>query len=382
MKKNIWNMNYVCLMIVNTVTSFGFYMISSILSKYLTNIGFDLTVAGVVVGTFSITSLLIRPVTGFLADEYNKKRLIVFACILMCAANFGYIITDHMAVIMISRVIHGIGFGINSTALVSLVAKYIPEEKFGEGMGYFGLGMVLSSAVGPGIGIAVMNRIGIKYSFIVAGLTVFLGIILMAVMKCERGIQRRQHLRDVLKLKRLISFDVLNYTVISGVYSFINGIIASFLVLFAEDIGIKDVSIYFTVYAVVLFIIRPFAGKLLDRRGLSVIIYPAAILTIISMFMLSQATTLAAIVISGVIRAIGQGAAQPSLQAAAIQKAGKERSGVATSTYYLGGDIGQGIGPVLGGVFAQFYGYSSTFYVCIALLVAGGCVFFLSTRNK
>ena len=181
-------------------------MISSILSKYLTNIGFDLTVAGVVVGTFSITSLLIRPVTGFLADEYNKKRLIVFACILMCAANFGFIITNHMAVIMISRVIHGIGFGINSTTLVSLVAKIYSGRKIWGRNGIFwpGNGSVLGGW--PGIGIAVMNRIGIKYSFIVAGLTVFLGIILMAVMKCERGIQRKQHLRDVLKLKRLISF--------------------------------------------------------------------------------------------------------------------------------------------------------------------------------
>ena len=44
-----------------------------------------------------------------------------------------------------------------------------------------------------------------------------------------------------------------------------------------------------------------------------------------------------------------QGAAQPSLQAGCINCVGRDRSGVATSTYFLGGDIGQGIGPMAGG---------------------------------
>ena len=53
---------------------------------------------------------------------------------------------------------------------------------------------------------------------------------------------------------------------------------------------------------------------------------------------------------SSVLKALGQGAAQPSLQAACIKKVGKERSGSATSTYYLGGDIGQGLAPMIAGV--------------------------------
>ena len=122
-------------------------------------------------------------------------------------------------------------------------------------------------------------------------------------------------------------------------FSFVNGMIASYLVLFAENQRIEKASIYFTVYALVLFAIRPIAGKLMDRKGLNYTVFPGIILTILSLLVLSQSRSLAMLLISGILRAIGQGSAQPSLQAECINQIGKEKSGVASSTFFLGGDI-------------------------------------------
>jgi predicted MFS family arabinose efflux permease len=110
------------------------------------------------------------------------------------------------------------------------------------------------------------------------------------------------------------------------------------------------------------------------------------LLTAVSMIVLSQSTSFAMIIISAVLRAVGQGTAQPSLQAGCINYIGRDRSGVATSTYYLFGDVGQGIGPMLGGMaleaIAGIGGYQFLFYVCTALL-SGGCVIFeVFTRKK
>ena len=106
----------------------------------------------------------------------------------------------------------------------------------------------------------------------------------------------------------------------------------------------------------------------MDKKGIRIAVIPGLILTSASMFILGVSRTLPLILLTGVIRSLGQGAAQPALQAGGINEAGIERSGVATSTYYLGGDIFQGIGPMIGGfiveAFAGAAGYTAVFVVC------------------
>ncbi len=59
----------------------------------------------------------------------------------------------------------------------------------------------------------------------------------------------------------IISLSVLDYAFIAGVHSFMNGIIATFLVLYAQGKGIRNVSIYFTVSAVFFISCKTFSRK-------------------------------------------------------------------------------------------------------------------------
>ena len=100
-------------------------------------------------------------------------------------------------------------------------------------------------------------------------------------------------------------------------------------------------------------------------------------MSVLSMVILANADHMAGIILSAVIRSIAQGAVQPVLQAECIQKAGIEKSGVATSTYYLGGDIGQGLGPIAG-----TFGYQANFYFCALLFIAGAFIFYIGRRGE
>ena len=145
-------------------------------------------------------------------------------------------------------------------------------------------------------------------------------------------------------------------------------------------------SIYFTIYAVAVFLIRPISGKLMDRHGLRVTVFPGMICCALSLIWLSYSTTLPMIIATGILRAIGQGAAQPSLQAGCINRVGRDRSGVATSTYYLGGDVGQGIGPMIGGfILAQVAGnagYQLMFWFCATIMVIAMAYFFFFLKKE
>ena len=156
-------------------------------------------------------------------------------------------------------------------------------------------------------------------------------------------------------IKDIIAVEVLGYTCVSSMFSFSNGIVTSYLVLYGRELGIGNISLYFTINALAMFLVRPVSGKLMDKKGMYIVAFPGMALTIVSMLLLASAGrftggAFAAVMVSSVLKALGQGAAQPSLQAACIKKVGKERSGSATSTYYLGGDIGQGLAPMIAGV--------------------------------
>ncbi len=357
MVDKLWNKKYVCLVFVNTLSGFSFYMIMSLLTSYLTEIGNTVSVAGLVVGLFSITSLAVRPFTGYISDNYNKKFLLILGMAVTGVSVAGYV----------------------STGIVSLASEYIPASRFNQGIGYLGLGQIISSAIGPGLGVAIMNRLDIRYSFFVAAAFAFAGVLLLALFKYKPDIRKKEF---GLKLEDVICVKALNHTCIGGIYSFSNGIISSFIVLFALTKGIRDVSIYFTVCAVFLFLARPVTGRLVDRVPIKYIVYPGLLLSVVSMVILANADSMYLIILSAVLRSLAQGAVQPVLQAECIRRAGTGKSGVATSTYYLGGDIGQGIGPIVGGVLAGSLGYPSVFYACAVLFVAGVFLFYAGTRQK
>lgn len=48
---------------------------------------------------------------------------------------------------------------------MALVAEIIPKERLGEGLGYFGLGQVVSQVIGPVIGVAMKEHMGFRALF-------------------------------------------------------------------------------------------------------------------------------------------------------------------------------------------------------------------------
>jgi MFS family permease len=99
------------------------------------------------------------------------------------------------------------------------------------------------------------------------------------------------------------------------------------------------------------------------------------VLGIVGMAMHGFAYSLPVFLAAGVLRAVAVGSIPPSLQAASIKRAGAGRVGVASSTFYLGADIGQGIGPFIAGAIAGSFGYGVMFYFCAALILVGMLMF-------
>lgn len=383
MYEKIWNKNYISILVVNTLNGFSFYMTATILAKYLVGIGATVTMAGFIVGLFSITSLCCRPFSGIMADRLSNVTILKWSNVFIGIGTLGFTITTNISLLIIFRIIVGIGFAFSGTCQITLASRYIPNDKMGEGIGYLGLGMIFGAAVAPGIGLAIADVYGMKITFLISAALVVIEYVLLCFFKEEK---KKIVEKKKIRLGDIIAVKALPFTLVSSSYSFINGIIASYLVLYADKIGVTGVSMYFLVYSIALFIIRPLAGKLMDRKGIRITVIPGLILTAIAMFMLGRSRSLILILIAAAIRSFGQGAGQPSLQTGCIEIVGKEKRGVATSTYFLGADVSQGLGPMIGGFVVQSIagvnGYTTLFDICGVLLLCSLVFFIFITRKK
>ena len=289
---------------------------------------------------------------------------------------------------------HAAAFSVNGTVNLALVAQIIPRKRMGEGIGYFGLGHIIATASGPALGLYIGERYGLSAVFLIAG-TIMLSVSLMMFMlpyteqkrkraETSKGETTGKDRTDTrvtdrtgpritgrtgLRISDIIAAQVLPLAFFGSVFSMFNGVIGSYLVLLGEERGIANISLYFTVNAVALILVRVTAGRVYDRYGMSAVLIPAFMLAAVAAFFIGFAKALPIILVASVIKAFAQGSAQPTIQAECIRMLPEKKSGVATSTYYLGADIGQGIGPMLAGVIASAWGYEVMFSTCAGIFL-------------
>ncbi len=384
--EKLWNSSYILVLVVSTLSSFSFYMVATIMSKYLVSLGVGITFAGFVVGLFSITSLVCRPFCGIMADNLNNIILLIISNILMSIGLFGFALSNgSMSTMILFRVLNGVGFSINGTVQVALIIHFIPRNRTGEGIGYLGISQLIGSACAPALGLAIAEQLGMPATFIIAAILPLMACVMLFFLR-NIHVERKKDIGKQISFNDIIDRKAIPFTIPYSTFSFTNGVINGYLVMYADQYGIKNVSIYFTLYAIAVFLVRPFSGKLMDRKGLQYTVFPGMIICALSLFLLGWTTALWMILATGLLRALGQGAAQPSLQAGCINHVGRDRSGVATSTYFLGGDIGQGVGPMIGGfILAQISGaagYRILFSFCGAIMLAAMVYFYFMNRKE
>ena len=374
MKKpeKLMNAGFLILIAVSLITALGFNMITTLISSYAVSFGTELTAVGLISGIFSITALFFRPVGGFLSDSLNKKRICVYTTFLIALVIVFYALSPTVSVLLVMRVLHGALFGINGTANMALATEFIPDDHMGEGLGYYGLGQVLAQIVGPTIGIAIRDAFGYRaLFFIIAASTLLAAVVLQTAFHYETVVGHSSEGRHSLSFSSLIAKECIFYSLIAGLFSMGNGIVNSFLVLLGESSKIAQISLFFSVNAIVLFVLRLLVGKVIDRANLLFIVNLSLLAGAGSMILIGKSGILVPILIAAAIKAFGNVGGQISLQSACVKRVDAARIGVATSTYYIGADIGQGLGPIWGGKVAEQFGYEGVFFCMAGFFLLG-----------
>ncbi|WIG39006.1 MFS transporter [Bacillus toyonensis] len=367
--ERLWTKSFIQMSFAMLFLFTGFYLLVPTLPLFIKEIGGNESQVGLMMGMFTIAAVVIRPIIGGMLDQYGRRSFIISGLILFGLTMYSYNLASTIVLLAVLRVIHGVTWAVSTTAVGTAITDIIPDSRRGEGMGWYGMAMTIAMAIGPMIGLWVVQYYSFHGLFLLATLLSFMAVILSLIKKMSFTPQKEKG-----KIQ-LFEKSVLSITVVVFFLSFAYGGITTFLPLFASSINVNP-GMFFLVYAIALTIVRPISGKLLDKYGEVFIILPALCITILAIVVLTMANGLTGIIIAATLYGVGFGSAQPALQAAMLTIVDPSKRGVANASFFTAFDLGIGLGAILLGFVSQIFGYrilftASSVSAVIALLVFG-----------
>ena len=378
---SLWTGTFILLILLNLFNGVAGQMTLPLVAKFAYSLTPDLTLASTVAGLMSLMSLFICPFAGLLSDRFVRKRVLLTAIGGYGMALLLHALAHNISVLIVLRLATGIFFSVVSVTMVALSSEFIPRDRLGEGMGYVALSLILSQAIGPAVGLELVETLGYQITFALAGIVAFGSVVVILILP-YRAEPREEGPRKRIVFSDLFAMEFFGFMLLATLFSSGNGMISTYLAILAEERGIENVALFFTVYSACLVLLRPATGKLLDKRGIYVILVPSIISAALGMVFVGIGYNLGMIVAAGVFKAVGQGSGTPSLQAHVVKTLDKSRSGVATSTIMIGQNVGNAVAPIVGSFFVKSFGYEKMFCGYGVILLAGGLLILLCQHRK
>lgn len=328
-----------------------------IVAGYAESLGASGMLMGVVAGSMSFISLFCRPIAGNLSDRTSKRTLVAAGTVLYFAAGLLYYFAGSPIMLIMARVINGVGFACCSVCLATWMSLLLPIRHMGAGMGLYGTMNALAMAVGPAFGIRAQKYIGYRLTFLSS--LVLAAIMLIATLMVKNGgqpVRKKQTSISATKKHRFSIRSILEPRVVPLSLTFMMFAIAyfanqSFIMNYIEARHLPvSADLFFMFYAVALLVLRLGLRDLFDSKGFRFW------LTVCSLGMLAMLACMTflfndwMLLLAAIFTAIGYGLMSSVTQAQAVVIAGRERSGIANSTYYAGIDLGMSVGPFVGGL--------------------------------
>ena len=341
---------------------------------YVRDLGGSDSVVGICIALSTLGALLFRPLAGFASDRLGRRIVVTAGLILMIVTSLLYRWFPFVSAFFMIRFLAGIGWGISTTASSTIATDSINKRRFSEGMGYFSLSQSISLGLAPALGLVVMAAIGFRGLAIVSaglfGIALF-STFYLRYQKIERTEKKKfaPYERSAIRPALIIAFVAIAI-----------GSVFGFTALYSKDQGLSG-GLFFTCLAISMLITRPLSGKLIDRFGFNVLVFPGFFVFICAMIIFSFTHSQIGFVAVAFLQGAAFGVLQTSLQTMAVVNSPVDRRGAANATYFTGFDMGIGLGNLIAGVLSSAFSYSFMFGLMAIPLLVGGVLYFALARN-
>ena len=382
----IWTKSFNMNFLVNFFVYLCMYLLIVVIAGYSkTEFHASDSLAGLVTGLFIVGSLIGRFITGKYVNAIGPKKTLLIGLIFLIITQLLYFIEGSLGFLMFTRLINGVATAVATTATGTIATYITPPERKSEGISMFSLSLVLGTAIGPFFGLLLSNHFSIDVLF---GLCLVFGIVSLILsffinIEFETTPLSKTGGKSGFSLSQFIALDAVPIAIVILITGLTYSSILTFLKFFAEERDLVTVSSYFFIfYALTSLVTRPITGRLMDDKNENIVVYPAYIFLFATFVMLYFAHSGWLLLLAGAALGIGYGNLSSLMQAIAIKVTTPEKYGLATSTYFIGIDIGIGFGPSLLGAFTSSITYGQLYGVMAILTVITAIVYFLLHGRK
>lgn len=378
----LWNSNYIKVWVANFMIFFSFMIVMPLLPLYLSEIFMaNKHVIGLVLSGYTITALLIRPLSGYLVDSFSRKKILLISYFLFFIFFAGYIVATSLLLFTIIRTIHGAPMGTVTVANSTVAIDVLPSTRRAEGIGYYGLSNNLATAIAPTVGL-LMYQYFHSYDivFIIALLTSGIGLYINSTVKLkERIIQTK---KCHLSLDRFILLKGWSIGITLACLAFSYGIISTYLAIYGkEELHMTSgTGIFFAILCFGLMTSRIIGARTLRRNMIVLNCSLGIIISLFGYFVFAAFHNYWGYYGSALIIGLGNGHMFPAMQNMFISLAASSQRGTANSTLLTSWDIGIGLGVLFGGSFVEWFGYTSAFWLAWVVNMLGVSFFFAYAR--
>lgn len=345
-----------------------FYLYPIILDSW----GSDPGEIGLVMGIFSATAVLSRPIMGRIASIKGEFLIMILGSILILLSSTLYCIIKEVGPILyINRMLHGLGFSGFIAGVFSTLARLTEPSKRGVVFSRMGAFIMGAMAFVPAGGEVLIKRYGFSafYSF---GIIIALASVIFISLIKRRGNGHKTgsstDVKGYISLIKNIPFSMLLLSTL--LFSHMQAGVINFIALFAKQRSMDGGTFFLIAFSTAISILL-FSGGLLDRYGIMYFLKIFYLIFIGGILLLPSLITFKGGIIPAIMFGMGTGFVFPSLNALAAGF-GKQPDKPRVMSLFTGiYDTGFISGAIITGLVGKLLSMDMMFYTSAIIGLAG-----------
>lgn len=131
------------------------------------NLGATLSEISWVVTGYSVANVIIIPLTAWLGQRFGRKTYFLFSLVLFIASSMLCGVASSLPMLIVARVLQGLGGGVLLANAQSVIFETFPPEKRSIAQAVFGLSVITGPAIGPILGGYLTDTLGWRWIFFI-----------------------------------------------------------------------------------------------------------------------------------------------------------------------------------------------------------------------
>lgn len=353
-----WSRNFILILIGNALLFMVYNMQVPVLPLFGKKLGLTPAQIGIFVGAIMFAALLTRLFVPWFSGKFSKKVLLVVGILLYLLASVGYPLLGSFGLLVLLRLFNGLGHGITTTYFATSAAAELPANKIGEGMGYFGIGTMVTASLAPLLALAIVQQFSFTAFFLSC-----IGILFAAMLAILGTSQPKQPVVQTAKKAPIFDRQFIPQCSLVFILGVLMSGVMTFTPIYAQLKQLTAISWFFFVAAVAGVVIRPIVGRSFDQRGPRLVLLISTVLLTVGMVMIAFIDRNWLLVVAGIFYGVADGAIYPTLQAWVFKVTTVENRDTATGMFLNSYDLGMGLGAVVLGALVEGIQYQGMFLV-------------------